>query len=100
MLWMGFSSGSSAGTGHRLSSHRGSRGVRFEFPLTLCYTLPKAIRESMSWGGMMMNREPFSNLKGKLPAYDPLTFSRDSRTWDEIAQAMCQSELVHKATLE
>lgn len=36
--------------------------MRFEFSLTLCYTFPKAICESMSWGGMMMNRELFSKL--------------------------------------
>lgn len=37
--------------------------------------------------------------KDKLPTYDPLMFSRESRTWDEIAQAMCQSELVHETNI-
>lgn len=34
--------------------------------------------------------------KDKLPAYDPEAFSSEKHTWDEIAQAMCQAELVHE----
>lgn len=34
--------------------------------------------------------------KGKLPAYDPQAFSPERHTLREIAQAMCQSELVHE----
>ena len=30
--------------------------------------------------------------KGKMPAYSPDTFSNKKHTWDEIAQAMCQSQ--------
>ena len=36
--------------------------------------------------------------KGRLPTYDPRTFSLEHHTWDEIAQAMCQSELVHETS--
>lgn len=37
--------------------------------------------------------------KGKMPTYDPVVFSSKSRTWDEIAQAMCQSELTHETNI-
>lgn len=34
--------------------------------------------------------------KGRLPTYDPALFSPKAHTWSEIAQAMCQAELVHE----
>lgn len=34
--------------------------------------------------------------KNHLPTYDPAAFSPKEHTWDEIAQAMCQAELVHE----
>lgn len=34
-----------------------------------------------------------------MPAYNPETFSPKNHTWDEIAQAMCQSELVHETNM-
>lgn len=34
--------------------------------------------------------------KNKMPTYDPALFSPELHTWDEIAQAMCQAELVHE----
>lgn len=34
--------------------------------------------------------------KGKLPAYDPSLFSLRAHSLEEIAQAMCQAELVHE----
>lgn len=34
--------------------------------------------------------------KGKMPTYDPTCFDRRIHTWDEIAQAMCQAEMVHE----
>ncbi len=37
--------------------------------------------------------------KGKMPAYHPDTFSCKKHTWDEIAQATCQSELVHETNI-
>ena len=36
------------------------------------------------------------NWKAALPTYDPETFDRHQHSWDEIAQAMCQAELVHE----
>ncbi len=37
--------------------------------------------------------------KDKMPTYHPETFSYKKHTWDEIAQAMCQSELVHETNI-
>lgn len=34
--------------------------------------------------------------KSGMPTYDPDAFDRHKHTWDEIAQAMCQAELVHE----
>lgn len=37
--------------------------------------------------------------KNKMPTYHPSTFSNKEHTWDEIAQVMCQSELVHETNI-
>lgn len=37
--------------------------------------------------------------KNKMPTYAPLVFSNKEHTWHEIAQAMCQSELVHETNI-
>lgn len=34
--------------------------------------------------------------KAAMPTFDPDAFDRHKHTWDEIAQAMCQAELVHE----
>lgn len=34
--------------------------------------------------------------KGRIPTYDPSCFDRKLHSWDEIAQAMCQAEIVHE----
>lgn len=37
--------------------------------------------------------------KNRLPTYEPLLFSPKKHTWTEIAQAMCQAELVHETNM-
>ena len=37
--------------------------------------------------------------KAKMPTYDPGSFDRKRHSWDEIAQAMCQAELVHEGII-
>ncbi len=34
--------------------------------------------------------------KCKLPSFDPDLFDRRKHSWDEIAQAMCQAEIIHE----
>ena len=37
--------------------------------------------------------------KGKMATYDPRFFDRKLHSWDEIAQATCQAELVHEVII-
>ena len=37
--------------------------------------------------------------KGKMPTYDMDVFDKRKHSWDEIAQAMCQAELVHETIM-
>ena len=37
--------------------------------------------------------------KGKMATYDPSCFDSKIHSWDEIAQAMCQAELVHEVII-
>ena len=37
--------------------------------------------------------------KGKMATYDPSCFDPKLHSWDEIAQAMCQAELVHEVIM-
>ena len=37
--------------------------------------------------------------KGKIPTYNPEFFDSRLHTWDEIAQATCQAELVHEVII-
>lgn len=37
--------------------------------------------------------------KGKMPSYDPSCFDPKLHSWDEIAQTMCQAELVHEVIM-
>lgn len=37
--------------------------------------------------------------KNRLPTYAPESFSQEKHTFDEIAQAMCQSEIVHEINI-
>lgn len=37
--------------------------------------------------------------KNKMPTYDADIFNVSKHSWDEIAQAMCQSELVHETNI-
>jgi len=37
--------------------------------------------------------------KGKMPTYEPSVFDPKLRSWDAIAQAMCQAEIVHEVII-
>jgi len=49
-----------------------------------------------NWERKLYRLIKVKNWKGKMPTYYPDVFSPKKHSWDEIAQAMCQSELVHK----
>lgn len=48
------------------------------------------------WEMRLYERIKVRRWKGKMPTYQPELFSPEKHSWDEIAQAMCQSELVHE----
>lgn len=37
--------------------------------------------------------------KGRMPSYDPSVFDPKLHSWEEIAQAMCQAEVVHEVII-
>ena len=39
------------------------------------------------------------NWKRRMPTYDRTLFDPQVHTWEEIAQAMCQAELIHETTV-
>lgn len=52
-----------------------------------------------SWENRLYQFLKVKKWKAKMPTYKPDTFSNKKHTWDEIAQAMCQSELVHETNI-
>ena len=48
------------------------------------------------WETSLYERLHVKDWKKKMPTYDPDLFNPRKHSWDEIAQAMCQSELVHE----
>ena len=49
-----------------------------------------------SWEEKLYKTLNVKKWKGSVPTYAPDLFSPKKHSWDEIAQAMCQSELVHE----
>ena len=52
-----------------------------------------------SWEQPLYEKLRVRKWKLRMPAYQPELFDPGQRTWDEIAQAMCQSELVHETII-
>ena len=52
-----------------------------------------------SWESRLYQFLRVKKCKAKMPTYNPDIFSNRKHTWDEIAQAMCQSELVHETNI-
>lgn len=51
------------------------------------------------WENSLYQKLGVKSWKNKMPTFYPEEFSPERRTWDEIAQAMCQSELVHETNV-
>ena len=51
------------------------------------------------WENRLYERIKIKKWKDKMPTFHPDTFSPKEHTWDQIAQAMCQSELVHETNI-
>lgn len=52
-----------------------------------------------SWESRLYRFLHVKQWKDKMPTYNPEFFSTGKHTWEEIAQAMCQSELVHETNM-
>ncbi len=51
------------------------------------------------WENSLYQKLGVKSWKNKMPTFYPEEFSPERHTWDEIAQAMCQSELVHETNV-
>ena len=51
------------------------------------------------WEERLYERIKIKRWKDKMPTFHPDTFSHREHTWEQIAQAMCQSELVHETNI-
>jgi len=51
------------------------------------------------WENSLYQKLGVKRWKNKMPTFYPEEFSPKLHTWDEIAQAMCQSELVHETNV-
>ena len=49
--------------------------------------------------GRLYQKLKVKRWKNKMPTYDESAFDRRRHSWEEIAQAMCQSELVHETIM-
>ena len=56
----------------------------------------KRFFQTRPWEMRLYERMKVRKWKNKMPTYRPELFSPEAHSWDEIAQAMCQSELVHE----
>lgn len=52
-----------------------------------------------AWEPRLYEALRVSQWKTNMPSYQPDLFDRHKHTWDEIAQAMCQAELVHETII-
>ncbi len=52
-----------------------------------------------SWENKLYQILKVKAWKDRMPTYNPEIFSYKKHSWDEIAQAMCQSELVHETNM-
>lgn len=55
--------------------------------------------QTRSWEKKLYRFLKVKRWKDKMPTYNPEFFSIKNHTWHEIAQAMCQSELVHETNM-
>lgn len=55
--------------------------------------------QTAPWESKLYKFLKVKKCKGKLPTYNPESFSLKKHTPKEIAQAMCQSELVHETNI-
>lgn len=76
-------------------------GVGFIFNKTMNnkadYT--KKWYQCRSWEKKLYKKLRVKRWKSSMPTYEPSMFDYKKRSWDEIAQASCQAELVHEVII-
>lgn len=73
-------------------------GVGFAFDITMKNRADynSAWFKCRPWEKKLYKFLGVKNRKHRLPTFEPNVFNPKLHTWDEIAQAMCQAELVHE----
>lgn len=51
------------------------------------------------WEQKLFKRLNVRRWKNRMPTFNPESFNPQKHSWDEIAQAMCQAELVHEVII-
>ena len=78
----------------------------FAMRLLVGYTLDHVMRNRADYSRRWYQLRPFEarlyrllnvkQWKGNMPTFDPTCFDPKLHSWEEIAQAMCQAEIVHE----
>ncbi len=82
--------------------HLGMRllvGMLFNAAMHNRADLDKGWYQTQPWEDKLYRLLRVREWKGRLPTYYPESFSPRRHSWEEIAQAMCQSELVHEVNV-
>lgn len=74
-------------------------GMVFNFTMKNRADYTKKWYQIHSWESRIYQLLHIKQWKDKMPTYDSSLFSVQEHTWDEIAQAMCQAELVHEINM-
>lgn len=85
-----------------ITYHLGMRllvGLLYNMGMKNKANLTKKWYQIHSWENSLYQFLRVKKWKSKMPTYNPDTFSNKKHTWDEIAQAMCQAELVHETSI-
>ena len=72
-------------------------GLAFQIGMKNRADYHKSWYRQKHWEGKLYDRLRVRRWKGKLPTYESRFFDPKIHTWEEIAQAMCQAELVHES---
>ena len=84
----------------------GTTCYHFSMRLAVGYTLNHRMHNKADYRKCWYQLRPFEKRlyqilkvkkwKSRMPTYDPTCFDPKVRSWNEIAQAMCQAEIVHE----
>lgn len=74
-------------------------GILYHFLMKNRADYRRAWYQLHPWEQKLYDRLQVKRWKDNMPTYDMATFDPHIHSWDEIAQAMCQSELVHETNV-